>query len=273
MARKNLRGRKQGGGLKGIVKGIQLQVHKENRKKARRARALAAEAKSAAKIDSSETSEYRNLFKVSGGLVLLVGEGNLSFARSLCEHLGKGDTVFATNLDSETTIKRKYADAEENQKFIEETGGTVLYGVDACRIHCIKEFRRTFRTIVWNFPHTGSGQTDVEKNTAEHRELLSKFFASSKRCLTKEKNASIHVSLKEGEPYKSWKIVKVARAACNIDLKTVARFMPSEWPGYEHRRTIGFLEHFSNADNVELEKGAKTYVFVKGKGEGDSDDE
>lgn len=271
MARKALRGRKLGG-FKAIVKNINAEVKREARKARKQAKHLAAVTKQETKV-TVDNSDYRNLFKNTGGLVLLVGEGNLSFARALCEHLGKGDCIFATNLDSEITIKRKYADAEENQKFIEERGGTVLYGVDACRIHCIKEFRKTFRTIVWNFPHTGSGQTVVEKNRAEHRELLSRFFASSKRCLTKEKMASIHVALKEGEPYKSWKIVKVARAACNIELKTVTRFVPSEWPGYQHRRTIGFSEHFSNADNVELEKGAKSYVFVKGRGEGDSDDE
>jgi 25S rRNA (uracil2634-N3)-methyltransferase len=34
------------------------------------------------------------------------------------------------------------------------------------------------------------------------------------------------------------------------------------YPGYTHRRTIGFEEGFSAADNQEIKKqGAKTYVF------------
>jgi len=37
----------------------------------------------------------------------------------------------------------------------------------------------------------------------------------------------------------------------------------SDASGYEHRRTIGFNEEISTRDNVDIRKGAVTYVFMR----------
>lgn len=137
-------------------------------------------------------------------------------------------------------------------------------GVDATRLHKVKEFKAAFRKIVFNFPHLGSGEKDVEKSVAQHRQLLAAFFASAAKCLDPEHDSCIHVALKVGEPYKSWKVVQTARAACpELDLLTVVPFMAGAWDGYTHRRTAGFSERFSNAVSEELAKGAKVYIFRK----------
>lgn len=205
--------------------------------------------------------------------ILLVGEGNFSFGRALCQVRGSGEGIYATAFDGEASLKRKYADAPQMRQEIEEAGGTTLVGVDATRIHKVKEFREAFRIVVWNFPHMGAGEKDVEKSIEKHRQLLAEFFASAVRCLDSSPSAAIHVALKAGEPYKSWKIVQVAKAASGgtLQLSGVSPFSLAAWPGYEHRRTRGFHEKFSKKDSEELAKGAKVYVFVRGAG-GDDDE-
>mmetsp|Transcript_19064 Transcript_19064/g.51844 ORF Transcript_19064/g.51844 Transcript_19064/m.51844 type:complete len:364 (-) Transcript_19064:77-1168(-) len=218
------------------------------------------------KIQASHERHHKALY-TAGGRILCVGEGNFSFSRALCQHLGKGEGIFATSFDGDSLLKRKYADAAECRKEIEEKfGGTTLVGVDATRIHEVREFREAFRAVVWNFPHIGGGESDVEKSIGDHQRLLVSFFASAVKCLSEEEGASIHVSLKSREPYKSWKIKQMAKAACpDLELRSVVAFAPSAWPGYEHRRTVGFDARFSKRDSEELAAGAKVYVFTRGK--------
>jgi len=206
--------------------------------------------------------------------ILLVGEGNFSFAHSLCKHLGSGAGVYATSFDSEAELKRKYEDAGENRNEIEESyGGTCLTGVDCMRIHKVKEFKGAFKKIVFNFPHMGSGEKDVEKNIAQHRQLLAAFFVSAAKCLDGKQDSSIHVALKTGEPYKSWKVVQTARAACpELTLLTATPFMSAAFEGYAHRRTAGFSK-FSNSSSEELAKGSKVFVFRKPRRQQKDDDD
>jgi len=214
-----------------------------------------------------------NLY-VAGERILLVGEGNFTFARALCKQVG-GAGVYATCLDSEAELKQKYPDAGSVRTEIEGTlGGTILTGVDGTRLHKVREFRGAFRKIVFNFPHVGAGEKDVERNVAQHRQLLCAFFISAVKCLDPEQDGQIHVALKTGEPYKSWKVVQTAKAACpELELKTAVPFIPEAWDGYAHRRTAGFNERFSNSTSEELAAGAKVYVFRRPKPEASSDEE
>jgi len=218
-------------------------------------------------IDLQQLAEKQHkALYASGERMLLVGEGNFSFARALCQHLGAGSGIYATCLDSEAELLQKYPDAAECRKEIEgPLGGTCLMGVDATRLHKVKEFKGAFRKIVFNFPHLGSGEKDVEKNIAQHRKLLADFFTSAVKCLEPGvKEAQIHVALKLGEPYKSWKVVQTCRAACDdLELVNVIPFATTAWDGYAHRRTIGFDEKLSSAASEELAKGAKVYIFRK----------
>lgn len=239
--------------------------------------AAARTRKAAGKVDKNKKEgrkqatlerQHRDLYDADER-ILLVGEGNFSFARALCRHLGSGAGVYATCFDAEAALQRKYPDVADVRKEIEgKLEGTCLSGVDAARLHKVKEFREAFRKIVFNFPHLGSGEKDVEKNVAEHRVFLAAFFMSASKCLDPKHDSAIHVALKSGEPYKSWKVVQTAQAACpELRLSTVVPFMAGAWDGYAHRRTAGFSERFSKADSEELAKGAKVYVFRKRKRE------
>mmetsp|Transcript_74207 Transcript_74207/g.159036 ORF Transcript_74207/g.159036 Transcript_74207/m.159036 type:complete len:284 (+) Transcript_74207:56-907(+) len=282
MAHKGLKGRK-----KPSKKGVRQNLKQERAGKAKKekggkeeqgvkeavaqavpaAAAVAKRDKKEARLQAQLERQHRSLYSTSDR-ILLVGEGNFSFARALCRNLEQGSNVYATAYDTEATLKKKYPDAQEARKEIEEQfSGTTLVGVDATRLHKVHEFRGAFTKVIWNFPHIGGGQKDVEKSIAEHQKLLETFFASAVRCLDEEASMpAIHVALKAGEPYKSWKIVQLARAACpDLELRTAVTFVPGIWPGYAHRRTAGFHERFSKKDSEELAKGSKVYVFTKRK--------
>ena len=94
--------------------------------------------------------------------ILLIGEGNFSFARALVidtpsslEHLVPAN-VTATSYDSEEESFSKYPDAEAIVSTIKQRGVEVLFGIDATKLHkhSILKGRRWDR-IVWNFPHAG----------------------------------------------------------------------------------------------------------------------
>lgn len=89
--------------------------------------------------------------------ILLVGEANFSFAKSLAlKVLNRGDIITATTLDTFTTMMEKYTDAQENVKELEDAGATVLFEVDATKLSKIKSFKgKRFSKIVFNFPHAG----------------------------------------------------------------------------------------------------------------------
>lgn len=88
--------------------------------------------------------------------LLLVGEGNFSFAKSLAEnYLMEGaENMTATCYDSEEVLYEKYQEAKENVELIRELGATVMFNVDAT--HFSKEIRKNkYTKIIFNFPHAG----------------------------------------------------------------------------------------------------------------------
>lgn len=100
--------------------------------------------------------------------ILLIGEGNFSFARALIvdppsslEHLVPAN-VTATSYDSEDACFAKYPDAEAIVSIIKQRGVEVLFGIDATRLqkHPTLKGRRWDR-IAWNFPHAGMRSVDA----------------------------------------------------------------------------------------------------------------
>ncbi len=100
-------------------------------------------------------------FKASDS-ILLIGEGNLSFAVALLQHppapldhLPPANIV-ATTLDAEEECYTKYPGAEQNVRVLREKGARVLFGVDATRLEKTSALKgKVFDRIVWNFPHAG----------------------------------------------------------------------------------------------------------------------
>jgi len=130
--------------------------------------------------------------------ILVVGEGNFSFCRGLCELLMSGKNMVATTLDDQATMKAKYdntsrrdqkegkkqgdeQEEEEEEEEEEEKGKAglgaqsasenvrqlkedfevqVLFDFDATKMG-VKHDRLTgkFDRIVFNFPHAGKIET------------------------------------------------------------------------------------------------------------------
>jgi 25S rRNA (uracil2634-N3)-methyltransferase len=94
--------------------------------------------------------------------ILLIGEGNFSFARALVhdappslEYLPPGN-VTATAYDSEQACYEKYPEAESIVGFLREKGVEVLFQVDATTLERVGSLKgRRWDRVVWNFPHAG----------------------------------------------------------------------------------------------------------------------
>jgi 25S rRNA (uracil2634-N3)-methyltransferase len=97
--------------------------------------------------------------------ILLIGEGNFSFARALVlnppselESLPPAN-ITATAYDTEDACYDKYPDAQEIVKNLKERGVEVLFGVDGTRLERIPKLKgRRWDRVVWNFPHAGQSR-------------------------------------------------------------------------------------------------------------------
>jgi 25S rRNA (uracil2634-N3)-methyltransferase len=96
--------------------------------------------------------------------ILLIGEGNFSFARALvCDPPPElaslpPNSVTATTYDTEEECYEKYPDARDIVASIEAKGVEVLFGVDATKVGKVRVLKTRYRKwdrIVWNFPHNG----------------------------------------------------------------------------------------------------------------------
>ncbi|KZT72972.1 hypothetical protein DAEQUDRAFT_663651 [Daedalea quercina L-15889] len=118
--------------------------------------------------------------------ILLIGEGNFSFARALIfnpptslEFLPPGN-ITATAYDSEDECYSKYPDAPENVDALRKKGVQVLFCVDATRLGKCSALKRTkWNKIVWNFPHAGKGITDQDRNILSNQVLILGFLRSA----------------------------------------------------------------------------------------------
>ncbi|KAJ3140082.1 hypothetical protein HK101_003563 [Irineochytrium annulatum] len=199
--------------------------------------------------------------------ILLVGEGNFSFARSLIEQVG-GNPLVATSLDTLTVLEEKYSDAADNVAAIESLEGTVHYGVDATRLGGYRALRRAggYDKICFNFPHCGKGMKDRDRNVRANQELLGGFLKSAVGMLRGK--GEIMVTLRSGEPYDSWQLRTIAKA-CGLAIKTTIPFLPEMYPNYTHRRTIGFDDSISTDHNEDiLRSRCYTCIFTVGGAEG-----
>ncbi|KAJ2646970.1 hypothetical protein IWW40_005020 [Coemansia sp. RSA 1250] len=263
--------------------------------------------------------------------LLLIGEGNFSFAHSIASKLGSGANIIATAYDSEQVAREKYPDLGQHIEEFNKLGGTVYFDVDGTKLHeCVRLSGKRFSRIVFNFPHAGAGIKNQDRNIQTNKLLLFAFFTSAQTLLIegtpkppksagpkstrtkgeesdsdveapmpKKKHTGaresvdtiefegvkaevvydavdqydpapedvvepgqIHVTLKSGPPYDKWNIKHLARECGLVTMRT-SNFVLDSFPGYEHRRTLGFKEGVSKDENKEIrDKNPKLYQFI-----------
>ncbi|CCC68711.1 hypothetical protein NCAS_0B06270 [Naumovozyma castellii] len=254
--------------------------------------------------------------------LLLVGEGDFSFARSIVEEgYILPENLIATSYDaSPTELKLKYPNSfEENYQFLLKEKVKVLFQIDATKL--IKSFKISKKTpwskvvginwrskplqnIMFNFPHTGKGIKDQDRNIKDHQELVFGYFDSCKQLfklvnstllndkskytlgysfdsgkgtegLSSEGFGKIILSTFNGEPYDSWQI-KILGKNNGLHVERSNKMQWGNFPGYHHKRTNSEQDTTKPAE----ERDARIYIFSKyekkhskSKKKTDSDDE
>ncbi|NWX35326.1 FDXA1 protein, partial [Notiomystis cincta] len=189
--------------------------------------------------------------------VLLLGEGNFSFAAALCG--AQGTHVVATCYESEEEAAGRGA-AERSIRRLRDSGAEVLFSVDCTKLEeYFSPAKREFDRIYFNFPHCGR-KAGVVKN----RELLARFFRSCAEVLAEE--GEVHVALCNGqggtpadqprrEWHNSWQIVAVA-AGAGFVLSHVQPFKADTIQGY---KSTGYRSQ----DKSFCVEGALNHIFTR----------
>ncbi|KAF8963945.1 hypothetical protein BDZ97DRAFT_1818700 [Flammula alnicola] len=148
-----------------------------------------ADVKGKKKVVSGSSRRPTIPFKPSDK-ILLIGEGNFSFARALVENapaelrLLPPGSITATAYDTEKECFEKYPEAEAVVSLLRIKGVEVLFGVDGTRLekHPALKGRRWDR-ICWNFPHAGKGISDQDRNILSNQMLVLGFLRSAANVL------------------------------------------------------------------------------------------
>jgi len=155
-------------------------------------------------------------FECSRQRILLVGEGNFSFALALLDLLGgDGERLTCTAYDSMAVIQEKYKDAASNIKKLSNAGATVHLQVgfaDCLYLPCAKEERfsamngsggvgatsccrrvqvdatelentpaldKNYDMVIFNFPHVGLGIKEQNDNIEVNQALVKAYLLSA----------------------------------------------------------------------------------------------
>ena len=204
--------------------------------------------------------------------ILLVGEGDLSFAAALVEHHGCSRVTATVPERGAEELAAKYPQAGANAARVAGGGGRVVYGVDARRMRPWAGKRTTpgeggdMDRVVFNFPHVGGRSTDVNRQVRHNQELLAGFFGRALPSLAP--GGAVVVTLFEGAPYELWNIRDLARSQ-GLQVERSFRFRADAYPGYRHARTLGVVKNRRGEEGGGWkgeDRPARSYVFVR-KGE------
>lgn len=241
--------------------------------------------------------------------ILLVGEGDFSFTKSLVEEHGCAN-ITATSLDSEAAVLEKYPSFEQTRTELTSLTPPVPlhHDIDATKLSSYKALRcprsddadpddtaSGWDTIAFLFPHVGGLSTHVNRQVRANQALLVSFFKSCLETSTPKQRLRILeaqankpnlvqrpareflrtggrvcVALFEGDPYSLWNVRDLARHA-GLRVVESFRFDWAQYPGYAHVRTLGALEG-GGAWRGE-DRDARMYVFEKVALEPDSEEE
>ncbi|PRQ30426.1 putative S-adenosyl-L-methionine-dependent methyltransferase [Rosa chinensis] len=194
--------------------------------------------------------EKRIMHYSSNQKILLVGEGNFSFASCLAKVFGSAKNMVATSRESRESVLAQYSDAApRNLTELEYMGCDILHEVD---VHTMRQhpflIDQLFDRIVFNFPHAGFVFMESKKKKTKyfmenskrqiklHQDLVRRFFASA--CEMLKESGEVHVTHKTAYPFSEWEIVKLAGEA-GLYLVEEASFSREDYPGYLNKRGSG----------------------------------
>lgn len=183
--------------------------------------------------------------------ILLVGEGDLSFAAALSA-LGGGANITASTLDTADELGGKYPAVQQRLAALRAAGATIAPGVDVTSMASHAATDPPYDRVVYNFPYahvTKFAKDHLEQN----RRLLRLFFAEAAKLL--KPGGEVHVRNKLTEPYRSWDLHSLLPES--LRFVGAAPFDPGRFPGYECRSNWG-----TNAQGYSVSESC-TYVFAR----------
>ncbi|KAK4439656.1 hypothetical protein Salat_0300500 [Sesamum alatum] len=193
----------------------------------------------------------------SGHEILLVGEGDFSFAACLARAFGNASNMVATSLDSAETLRIKHPTAAQNLLLLEDKGCTIIHQVDASSMsehHLLSQ--RIFDRIVFNFPHAGFIMSEhTSYQISLHRDVVGGFLKNAYEMV--KATGEVHITHKTTYPFSEWKIVQLAEEV-GLELVEKVKFYLYQYPGYENKRGDG---HRSNGSFPVGE--SSTFKFAK----------
>ncbi len=164
------------------------------------------------------------------GDVLLVGEGNLSFAKSLLKIPTAHITyMIATTFESEKNLPDGAAENAQNLKCC---SAKIMHNVDAT--HLEKYFgSEKFDTIIFQFPNVGSRDSKYGHNP--NHVMIRKFLRSAANYLNP--SGKVMISAVDSPYYEG--VFQFDEAAKFADFETLETysFDPTMFPGYSHTNT------------------------------------
>uniref|UniRef100_A0A0G4HYB9 25S rRNA (uridine-N(3))-methyltransferase BMT5-like domain-containing protein n=1 Tax=Chromera velia CCMP2878 TaxID=1169474 RepID=A0A0G4HYB9_9ALVE len=212
--------------------------------------------------------------------ILLVGEGDFSFARSLVAALTNGEisarkvNLVATSFDSLADLCAKYGSTPQKHvnALLKTPGVSVLHSVDARKLHFESRLAgRSFSRIAFNFPHLGGAS---EEDIAKNQNLVRDFLHSAAWMLPqKEKHSSnripqVLVTLRQTAFYERWAVPTLCddkreseTDSCQPRLKYAGTFPFQDEIfasfGYGPKRTHPSMRGAPTADNAQV------FVFTR----------
>ncbi|KAM3869186.1 ferredoxin-fold anticodon-binding domain-containing protein 1 [Diretmus argenteus] len=171
--------------------------------------------------------------------ILMVGEGNFSCSAAVVRQFSpeSESSITATCFQRQEEALRRHEGTATNVQMIRDSGGVVLFEVDATKLgECAALRGLVFDHVVFNFPHRGR-KSGVLKN----RQLLKNFFLSCVQVLAED--GEVHVALCNGqggtpadkpkrEWHNSWQVVAMA-AEADLILSNVYPFESEKYKSYK----------------------------------------
>mmetsp|Transcript_114846 Transcript_114846/g.263643 ORF Transcript_114846/g.263643 Transcript_114846/m.263643 type:complete len:425 (+) Transcript_114846:354-1628(+) len=190
------------------------------------------------KVLSGLRARLAEWFPQDGGEVLLLGEGDFSFAVSAALR-GSGQQLLATAYEAEKVVCEKYTPASENIRLLRSLKVQVEFGVNVKNLsdHPSIEHRE-FSRIIFNFPHTGVANFKKE-SVESNQQLLREIFRNGAKHL--EEGGQLRITMRADPVYHAWRIMDQAEAVFKeTGLAPVARERFDAWRfmGYRHTSTM-----------------------------------
>jgi 25S rRNA (uracil2634-N3)-methyltransferase len=187
--------------------------------------------------------------RIKMGKTLFVGEGNLSFALSIAT---LPDVISSNMIVTAYEEGKDIPDqSKENVELLRKLGVVVQFGVDATHLEQYRNIK--FKTIIFQFPHTGSREPLYGHNP--NFVLIRRFLKSAKEYL--EQDGQIIISTVDNPHYRGAFRLEEAAKETGYNRPDIFDFDPEQFAGYSHINT--------NDDDSAIQKHDKfsTWIFTK----------